>query len=406
VIESNFRLIAKNDVNFSRLPDFSLHVEGAAAGGRKTAEVGLALPLRYHPSLDGMRAVAVMLVAATHCHVPGLNPGYFGVDLFFVLSGFLITWLLLEEIDATRKVDLKRFFLLRLLRLGPALLVLLTAYVLVAPWLWPQFDLLSHLRDAALAGFYLSDYSQAFWQMPNVLVHTWSLSVEAHFYLVWPFAVLLLVRMAPRWRMAGLFGIYFLAGAWRISEYESMGLNATYYRFDTRISGMVCGALLAMWLQHRGPISERVANVLGVFAASALALCLSIGLWGAPWSLMYLTSLAEAAGIALLIAGTTERSWVNSILGAQPLVRIGMISYGVYLWHYPAAFYFRTVLPWYLTAPIVLSFSIAMAAASYFFIEGPLQTYRRSLRENRRAAHNKAVSAHGAAKTQSVAAAT
>ena len=88
------------------------------------------------------------------------------------------------------------------------------------------------------------------------------------------------------------------------------------------------------------------------------------------------------------------------------MVWLGTISYGVYLWHYPAAFYFRTVLPWYLTAPIVLSFSIAMAAASYFFIEGPLQTYRRSLRENRRAAHNKAVSAHGAAKTQSVAAAT
>jgi peptidoglycan/LPS O-acetylase OafA/YrhL len=212
--------------------------------------------------------------------------------------------------------------------------------------------------------------------------------------------------MAPHWRMASLFGIYVLASAWRISEYDSVGWNAAYYRFDTRISGLVCGALLAMWLQHRGPIPERVANFLGVLAASALVLCLSVGFWGAPWSLVYMTTLAEMAGIGLLIAGTTERSWVNSILAAPALVGIGVISYGLYLWHYPAAVYFRTTLPWYQTVPIVLSFSIAMAAASYFLIERPLQAYRRSLRENQRAAHNKAVSSHQATETQNVAAAT
>lgn len=348
----------------------------------------------------------MILVAAAHCHVPGLNPGYFGVDLFFVLSGFLITWLLLEEVNATRQIDLIGFYLRRLLRLGPALLLLLIAYLLVAPLLWPQFDFLSHLRDAALAGFSLSDYSQAFWRQPNVLIHTWSLSVEAHFYLVWPFVVLLLVRMPPRWGTAGLFGIYVLASAWRMFEYESMGWNETYYRFDTRISGLVCGGLLAMWLRHMGPVTERLANVLGVVAASALVVCLSIGFWGAPWSLMYLTTLAEMAGICLLISGTSERSWVNSILGTPLLVRIGVISYGVYLWHYPAAFYFRTMLPWYLTAPIVLSFSIAMAAASYFLIERPLQTYRRSLGANRRAANARPASAHRTAENQNVAATT
>jgi len=147
--------------------------------------------------LDGLRAVAVVLVISDHCGVPVFDQGYFGVDLFFVLSGFLITRLLVDEIDATGRIELWRFYLRRLLRLAPALLLFLAAYMLIAPSIWPQFDFLLHLRDAALVGFYLSDYSQAFWHNPKVLIHTWSLSVEEHFYLIWPFAVLLLARIGP-----------------------------------------------------------------------------------------------------------------------------------------------------------------------------------------------------------------
>ena len=134
--------------------------------------------------------------------------------------------------------------------------------------LWPQVDFISHLRDAALAGFYLSDYSQAFWHNPKVLIHTWSLSVEEHFYLIWPFAILLLARFEPRWRLVGLLVIYLLASAWRIFEYEIVGWDATYYRFDTRVGGLVCGALLATALRHRDSISERAASAAG-FVASA-----------------------------------------------------------------------------------------------------------------------------------------
>ena len=134
----------------------------------------------------------MILVIADHCDISVFDQGYFGVDLFFVLSGFLITRLLVDEIDSTGRIDLLRFYLRRLLRLTPALLLMLTAYLLIAPSLWPQLDLMSHVRDAALVAFYLSDYSQAFWHNPKVLIHTWSLSVEEHFYLIWPFAVLLL----------------------------------------------------------------------------------------------------------------------------------------------------------------------------------------------------------------------
>lgn len=345
-------------------------------------ETRLASPLRYNPALDGLRAIAVALVVADHCRVPGFNPGYFGVDLFFVLSGFLITRLLVDEIDATGRIDLLRFYLRRLLRLAPALLLFLAAYLLVAPSLWPQLSLLLHIRDVALAGFYLSDYAQAFWSNPKVLIHTWSLSVEEHFYMIWPFAVLLLARIEPRWRSVALFGVYLLATAWRIFEYERVGWDATYFRFDTRISGLVWGALLAICLRHKDVISERAANVVGVFAWAALVVCLSIGFWQAPWSLVGMTNLAEMAAIGLLISASSKNSWVSSTLSASPLVGIGIISYGVYLWHYPAAVYFREVLPWYQTFPIVVGFSIAMATVSYWAIERPLQRYRRSLGAN------------------------
>jgi peptidoglycan/LPS O-acetylase OafA/YrhL len=339
----------------------------------------LALELRYNPALDGLRAIAAILVISDHCCVPVFDQGYFGVDLFFVLSGFLITRLLVDEIDTTGRVDLWRFYLRRFLRLAPPLLLFLAAYVLVAPLFWPQFSFWSHMRDAGLAGLYLSDYSQALWQSPKILIHTWSLSVEEHFYLIWPLAILLLTRLELRWRVAVLFVIYLLASAWRIYEYETIGWDATYYRFDTRLAGLVFGALLAISLQHRGPISEKAANAAGLFAWAALLVCLSIGYWDAPWSLVIMTNLAHMAAFGFVISASNQNSWVSSILSTRPLVGVGIISYGMYLWHYPAALYFRELFPWYLTGPLVLSFSIAMATVSYLILERPLQRYRRRL---------------------------
>ena len=357
--------------------------------------VRLAIRLQHNPAFDGLRAVAVILVIADHCDISVFDQGYFGVDLFFVLSGFLITRLLVDEIDSTGRIDLLRFYLRRLLRLTPALLLMLTAYLLIAPSLWPQLDLMSHVRDAALVAFYLSDYSQAFWHNPKVLIHTWSLSVEEHFYLIWPFAVLLLARIGHRWRLVVLVGIYLLASAWRIYGYETLGWDATYYRFDTRMSGLVSGALLATFLRHKDSISEGLANVAGLVAWAALTVCLSIGYWGAPWSLVVMTNLAHVAAFGLLISASAKDSWVSSVLSARPLVGIGIISYGMYLWHYPAAVYLRELFPSYLTGPIVLGFSIVVATISYLTVERPLQRYRRSLGGCRRSAASELTSAGG-----------
>ena len=339
---------------------------------------------RYNPALDGLRAVAIALVVADHCWIPGFDGGYFGVDVFFVLSGFLITRLLVDEFEEQGQIDLSRFYLRRLLRLAPPLVLMLAAYLAIAPVIWPNYGLWSHIRDAALAGFYLSDYARAFWHHPAALQHTWSLSVEEHFYIIWPFAVLLLARIEPRWRIAGLFGFYLLATAWRIFEYESSGWTATYYRADTRMSGLICGALLAICLPRMGKISEMTANAVGVLACSVFVLCLSLGFWRAPSTLEWPANLAQLAAVGLLIAASVQNSWVSRTLSAPPLVGIGIISYGIYLWHYPAAVFFRELLPWYQTAPIVLIFAFIAATASYLTVERPLQRYRRILRGRRR----------------------
>lgn len=336
--------------------------------------------LRYNPAFDGLRAVAIALVIAEHCGLPGFDAGYFGVDLFFVLSGFLITQLLIDELHNYGQINLSTFYLRRLLRLAPPLLLLLAVYLAIAPAIWPQYGLWSHIRDAALTGFYLTDYGRAIWHNPSVLQHTWSLSVEWHFYLIWPFAVLLLARIEPRRRVASLFIIYLLATVWRIFEFESLGWVATYFRFDTRISGLIFGALLAIWLPRIGRIPVKTANAVGVLACAMLVVCLSLGFWKSPSSLVWITCLVQMAAAGLLISASVQYSWVSLTLSAPPLVGFGIISYGVYLWHYPAAVFFRELLPWYQTAPIVLIFAVVTAIVSYLIVERPLQRYRRSLK--------------------------
>ena len=356
--------------------------------------------LRYNPALNGLRAIAAMLVIADHCRVPRFSSGYLGVDLFFVLSGYLITRMLVEEFGADGRIDLPGFYKRRLLRLTPPLLLMLAAYLTIAPMLWPQFGLWVHLRDVGLTGLYLSDYSQAYWQTPMALLHTWSLSVEEHFYLIWPFTILLLVRVKLRWRIAALIGLYLLATAWRIFEYERLGLFVAYYRFDTRLSGLVLGALLAIGLPRLGQISEETANIAGLFACTMLIACLKVSYWGSPWGMQWTMTLVELAAAGIIIAASVRTSWMSALLSTPPLVGIGIISYGVYLWHYPAAVFLRERLPWYETLPLVLTFALTAAAASYLILERPLQRYRRGLAARRRdaAAGNEiAISGHARA---------
>ncbi|HBZ95677.1 MAG TPA: acyltransferase, partial [Pseudomonas sp.] len=327
----------------------------------------------YLPALDGLRAIALLIVMLFHAKAPFANGGYLGVDMFFVLSGFLITALLQEEITKSGTISLGRFYLHRLARLMPPLLLLVAIYLTFAPILWPKYE--GHAPDATLAALYLSDYSVAFWGSPKYLRHTWSLSVEEHLYLMWPLALLALRPLAPNRLLAVLIGLYVVATAWRIYCATEQPWAWVYYRFDTRVSGTVLGSALAVaW--RLGSFQPQRAR----FSWAPLAMIITVvGLarWRSSLSLQVGTMAVEllTAWMIVLVLSSTERiKWLER----PALVYLGKISYGAYLFHYPIALYLRPHTEWLLTMLVGGGVSLLIAAASYHSIEAWMRRIRKS----------------------------
>lgn len=295
--------------------------------------------MNYNPSLDGLRALAVLVVVAFHARVPGFSGGYIGVDLFFVLSGYLITQVF------TINPDLKRFYIRRAKRLVPALSLMLITYLAVFSIIVPDHP---HGRDAIVAFLYLTDYAAAFWEAPYYIGHTWSLAVEEHFYFLWP---LILLRFRPAVKV--LLIAYIIATVWRWGWYDWL---EAYYRFDTRLSGLILGGILA-----KITIDQRFPAWPGLLALLAATLTFS---WKEPWVQGWGFVIAELAA-AVAILGVPPK-WLSK----PPLVYLGKLSYGIYLWHYPIAKLLRdTDASWEITLLVSLSLSLMFAAASYHWLE-------------------------------------
>lgn len=297
------------------------------------------LDMRYDPKLDGIRAFAAISVVFFHSNVPCFHGGFIGVDVFFVLSGYLITKVLQDC------PDLPRFYIHRIKRLIPPLTFMLAVYLLVFPILVPGYP---HARDAGLSFFYLSDYGVSFFDLPKYLRHTWSLSVEEHFYLLWP---LIFLTFKPPVRV--LIAAYVIATLWRWSCTPS-GIVETYHRFDTRMSGLILGCIL-------GLISiPRISAWPGMIALAAACLLIRIDFNYLRYGAIFVDMAA-----AVLIIGVKPK-W----LGSAPIAYLGKLSYGIYLWHYPIVCICRNLeLPWYTTAAVSLSASIGFSALSYHFVE-------------------------------------
>ncbi len=313
--------------------------------------------MRYNPALDGLRAIAVALVLAFHARLFGGFGGFFGVDVFFVLSGYLITRILAEQHVETGSLRIGTFYVRRLRRLYPALLLLLAVYLAAAPWVFPEHA--NHLRDAAVAGLYLSDYGFALWRVPWYLQHTWSLSVEEHFYLVWPMVLMVVFRLPRHWWAPAVFLLAVAATLWR----WHVALNddawyQPYYRFDTRLSGILLGAAAGLW----NPSLPKAAAPMG-------ALLLGIAVTQAHVKEMAaLTSWMAMAeiGAALLVLGAHH----VRALRWTPLVWVGKLSYGIYLWHFPIMYWLRgqDIAGW--SSMLIGSGAAALcAAASYYTVE-------------------------------------
>ena len=285
--------------------------------------------LGYRPELDGLRAVAIAAVVLFHVDHQAIPGGYLGVDVFFVLSGFLITSRLLEEHELTGRIDLVRFWRRRVRRLAPALLIMVcvvTALFVAAGA--PQ--LLGGGRQPWAALLYVSNWTRT---APGViggaLGHTWSLAIEEQFYLVWP-----LVLVAG-WRTDGRRGVFAAAlllatasALWRAVIYDPSVWERTYFGLDTRFDALAVGCALAA-----APYRPRLPRALTGFASVALG----IGIVTVPETAAWMhrggftvAALLSAAVIAGVLQGHGRRG-----LSLPGVVTVGLTSYGLYLWHEP-----------------------------------------------------------------------
>ncbi|MDQ1531764.1 MAG: hypothetical protein QOE37_1869 [Microbacteriaceae bacterium] len=312
---------------------------GSADPMTRTSAVESAAPARRRAALDGIRGLAVLGVFAFHCVLPATG-GFLGVDVFFVLSGYLVTGILLREADASGSVRYGRFLVRRLRRLYPALLVasalaLVLALTLADDW-WRQ----NTLAQFPLAVLYLADFGPV---IGGLLDHTWSLAVEAQFYLVWPFAVLLLAR--SRFRARLLWGAGVVAAVLPIALGLLVSWRAPYFTPIGHLTPLLLGSAVAV----SRPLLPALARVIAPVALVLLLLLLAYPaqlfelLWpetAGMWAASGLTAL-----LLLGLNGTTDRGVTARVLSWRPLSQFGLRSYGFYLFQQPILFSLAPHLP-------------------------------------------------------------
>lgn len=340
-------------------------------------ESGLAQ--REIPILNGLRAIAVLLVVFYHAGLP--VPGGFGVLIFFTLSGFLITWLLLAEFRKTGAISLRKFYIRRSLRIFPAFY----AYWLILLAVLLVFHRRIVVGQFLASFFYANDYYQAILGDPNTgLSHTWSLAVEEQFYLIWaPAAVILLRR---RWMFPAL--LYAIPILWThrlVLVLFQVHQGYIYEAFDTRAGDLLVGCLLA-WLlfNKKWPRLFRVVcHPAGLFSiAAALAVLLAAE---ARWSANFRDTVsftAEPMLVAALIAGLIDArgTFLGRFLDSSLVSGLGRISYSVYLYQQPLVGpldKLLTPVPLLVRAPLIAAGVSAAALLSYHAIEKPFLNMKR-----------------------------
>lgn len=336
--------------------------------------------LRYRPDIDGLRAIAVIAVILYHADVTLVPGGYLGVDLFFVISGYLITALLARDIAANGRVSLGSFYERRARRILPALLVVVIATLpFSAMWMLP-----SRLADYWLSVLAVMGFSSnvLFWFrtgyfMPAAdqepLLHTWSLAVEEQFYLLFPLLLWFLWRYGRRARLLSLMALFIgslTLTNWMVGHAPS----ANFYLLPSRAWELLAGALLALVTAPGAAIGSRIAREIAA-ATGLAAIFLSLFLLDESIPMPSVWALIPVSATVLIIAAA-DGTLTGRLLGSPVPRAIGLISYSAYLWHWPLFVFARLRYGEALVHGAIAAFVLAtlcLATASYFLVERPMR---------------------------------
>ncbi len=352
--------------------------------------------LGYRPEIEGLRAVAILLVVLAHAKVPGLEGGFVGVDVFFVLSGYLITSLLLDELNGSGDLNIASFYARRLRRLLPALLLVLLCGSALAALLLAPFEQVQQSLPVAAAAIWLSNllFSQAKLDYfgadadSSLFLHTWSLGVEEQFYLAWP-ALIMFLLGAWHWQGGGFNlqrlrkGLIVTAG---ITLLLSVFLTYTqpasaFYLAPSRAWQFAVGALVLLGTQRGTLASIRLLNVIGGWIGLLMILGSAV-LLNAETAYPGYAALAPTLGTALILlfARPTDPHAVTRLLATGPMQAIGRVSYAWYLWHWPVLLLGATLVGASLAANLGLALlALILAVITYYLIETPIRRTRSRL---------------------------
>lgn len=344
----------------------------------------------YRPDIEGMRALAILLVIAAHAELPGLEAGFIGVDIFFVISGYLISGLLVAEHARSDRIDIAAFYARRFRRLLPALLMMLFVTAIAVRLLLPPQEQAYHAFTGAAASVWLSNLYFALESIDyfglesesNAYLHTWSLGVEEQFYLVWPLVMGFFLFRAKRfnssvlaWGMVTILAVSLVACIWT----TLVSARHAFYLMPLRAWQFAAGALAYLLGEHLARVDgqsrdRKPLEALGVVGVmllgGALALIRKDAAYPGGWAV-----LPTLGTICLLVAGRVRSTLATRVLSLRPMQALGKVSYSWYLWHWPILVLGAVLLPTsgFMGRISLVIVGLLMAFLSYRLVERPIR---------------------------------
>ena len=344
--------------------------------------------MQYRPEIDGLRALAVLPVILFHAGTTLLSGGFVGVDVFFVISGYLITCLLIEDL-ARGRFSLLDFYERRARRILPALFFVIAACIPLAWLILMPSDMINFARSIVAVIFFCSNI--LFWRESGYfdissemkpLLHTWSLSVEEQFYIFFPLFLVFVWKFGRRFTvvsLAAVLGLSFVLAHWAVDQKPS----AAFYMLPFRAWELMVGSLAAVWLRDRStPLAAGLAQWLSLLGLAMIIV--PVFMYGEHTPFPGVNAIAPVAGTALIILCAQPGTLAYRLLSARSMVGVGLISYSAYLWHQPllafAKYYFYPAPP-YALLMLLAAASLVLAWLTWKYVEAPFRNRKRFSRQ-------------------------